>query len=94
MYMYIHAIFSAYLDVQSFHAASRSDGTKLPLVCLFHGLGSRKDNGLQVLALDLVEMTGVAVLTLDYRCFGGSDGTPRLLIGVICWTVMNVVNSA
>ena len=49
---------------------------KVPLVLLFHGVGSRKDSGLQVLAFDLAEMTGVAALALDYRGFGGSDGSP------------------
>ena len=44
---------------QALNLAPGANG-KLPLVLLFHGVGSRKDTGLQVLAFDLAEMAGAS----------------------------------
>ncbi|MFT3970032.1 MAG: alpha/beta fold hydrolase [Micropruina sp.] len=47
-----------------------------PVVVMAPGLGGTKDGFLEPLAWAFVER-GLAVLAFDYRCFGGSDGTPR-----------------
>ncbi|HVJ88155.1 MAG TPA: alpha/beta fold hydrolase [Labilithrix sp.] len=65
------------------------DGTKLegwlfvpdcvrkpPIVVMAPGLGGTKDGLLEPFAWTFVER-GIAVLSFDYRCFGGSDGLPR-----------------
>lgn len=50
--------------------------SKAPLVVMAPGLGGTKDGLLESFAWAFVER-GLAVLAFDYRCFGGSDGTPR-----------------
>ncbi len=47
-----------------------------PVVVMAPGLGGAKDGFLEPFAWEFVER-GLAVLAFDYRCFGGSDGTPR-----------------
>jgi dipeptidyl aminopeptidase/acylaminoacyl peptidase len=47
-----------------------------PLVVMAPGLGGTKDGLLESFAWTFVEH-GLAVLVLDYRCFGGSQGLPR-----------------
>lgn len=47
-----------------------------PLVVMAPGLGGTKDGFLESFAWTFVEH-GLAVLVFDYRCFGGSDGSPR-----------------
>lgn len=47
-----------------------------PVVVMAPGLGGTKDGFLEPFAWAFVER-GLAVLTFDYRCFGGSEGTPR-----------------
>ncbi len=47
-----------------------------PLVVMAAGLGGTKDAFLESFAWTFVN-AGFAVLAFDYRCFGGSEGTPR-----------------
>jgi pimeloyl-ACP methyl ester carboxylesterase len=47
-----------------------------PLVIMAGGLTATKDCGLEAYAWQFVER-GIATLLFDYRCFGGSAGTPR-----------------
>ncbi|KAF5838711.1 Alpha/Beta hydrolase protein [Dunaliella salina] len=47
-----------------------------PIVIMGHGLGSQKDMGLHPFAEQFAQ-AGMAVLVIDYRGFGGSDGLPR-----------------
>lgn len=47
-----------------------------PVVVMAPGLGGTKDGFLEPFAWAFVEH-GLAVLVFDYRCFGGSEGTPR-----------------
>jgi uncharacterized protein len=76
---------SGTMQTVSFQAC---DGTRLegwlflptrrraPLVIMAPGLGGTKDAFLESFAWTFAE-AGVAALAFDYRCFGGSDGTPR-----------------
>ncbi|MFT4295390.1 MAG: alpha/beta fold hydrolase [Micropruina sp.] len=50
--------------------------TRPPVVIMAPGLGGTKDGFLEPFAWAFVAR-GLAVLAFDYRCFGGSDGTPR-----------------
>lgn len=50
--------------------------TNPPVVVMAPGLGGTKDGFLEPFAWAFVTR-GLAVLAFDYRCFGGSDGTPR-----------------
>ncbi|CAL8463633.1 g3167 [Coccomyxa elongata] len=47
-----------------------------PIVVLAHGIAGQKDMGLHPFA-EVFAQRGLAVLTFDYRNFGGSDGEPR-----------------
>jgi dipeptidyl aminopeptidase/acylaminoacyl peptidase len=47
-----------------------------PIVVMAPGLGGTKDGFLESFAWTFVER-GIAALAFDYRCFGGSGGTPR-----------------
>jgi pimeloyl-ACP methyl ester carboxylesterase len=49
-----------------------------PIIVMAHGLGAQRDMGLQRYA-EVFVAVGYAVVTFDYRHYGGSDGEPRQL---------------
>ncbi|CAM9515668.1 unnamed protein product, partial [Heterosigma akashiwo] len=61
------------------YTPTKHDSSRIPVVIMGHGLGAQKDMGLQAYAEKFVSM-GLAALLIDYRNFGGSEGTPRNLI--------------
>jgi pimeloyl-ACP methyl ester carboxylesterase len=50
-----------------------------PVVVMAHGFAAERTFGLPDYAEKFAE-NGLAVFLFDYRCFGGSDGTPRNLV--------------
>jgi fermentation-respiration switch protein FrsA (DUF1100 family) len=52
-----------------------------PVVVMGHGLGAVKAGGLAPFAVRFRE-AGFAVVVIDYRHWGGSDGTPRDIVNV------------
>jgi len=50
-----------------------------PVVVMAHGFAAERSFGLPDYAEKFAE-NGLAVFLFDYRCFGGSDGTPRNLV--------------
>jgi len=56
-------------------------GAKVPCIVMANGSGGTKDMLLEGYARRF-QAAGMAVLSFDYRCFGGSGGEPRQLIWI------------
>jgi len=65
--------------VKRFFYLPRKNDQLPPVIILGHGLAAQKDFGLDKFAVKFTE-AGYAVITFDYRSFGGSEGEPRNLV--------------
>lgn len=70
---------------EAWHVAGRTDDLATaagrPVVVLCHGLAGTKDSGLLPFAEAFAD-AGLDAVLIDYRGFGGSEGTPRQVVSV------------
>lgn len=70
---------------EAWHVAGRTDDLATaagrPVVVLCHGLAGTKDSGLLPFAEAFAD-AGLDAVLIDYRGFGGSEGTPRQVVSI------------